>query len=198
MTIRALIVPLAVVFALAGCVGPVEPSPPPSIGAGASAEPSASGSASASPGGMRLTLPGDCSGLVPLDTIHSAFSPQFEPIEIAPGTGDPSAQDFIARDGLVCLWGIPNSDAGSVTVFVAPRATASDEQQVDAWRSAGYSECPPFLDACYYEDVHDEVGEYWTVHALVEGFELRVQATSTSLDPLLVVARAAATSMGYV
>ena len=33
---------------------------------------------------------------------------------------------------------------------------------------------------------------------LVEGFELRVQATAVSLDPLLIIARSAATNMGYV
>lgn len=198
MKFRALVVPLVVTVALAGC-GPLgQPSPSPSPSSSASDEPTSSGSASASPSGMHLALPGDCAGLVPLDTIHSEFSPQFEPIAISSDTGDPSAQDFTARGGLICLWGIPNSDAGSVMVFAAPRATDSDEQQVDEWRSAGYSECPPFLDACYFEDVTNEIGEYWTVHALVEGFELRIQATSTSLDPLLVVARAAATSMGYV
>lgn len=85
-----------------------------------------------------------------------------------------------------------------MTVYVAERATATDQQQVDAWIAAGYVDCAPFLDACYYEDVLNELGEYWIVHALVEGYEMRVHATSTALDPLLVVARAAATSMGHV
>lgn len=196
MMLRAVVASLAMVLALAGCAA--EPADAPEVSpspAASTPAPSASPSESVAPA---LRIPGTCEDLVPLATIHSQFAASFEPIAYSPGVEDPDATSFVARGGLTCLWGIPNSDAGAVTVFAARRSTATDEQQVQSWRSAGYSECPPFLDACFYADTTDEIGEYWTVHALVGGIELRVQATSTSLDPLLVVARAAATSMGYV
>ncbi|MEO6941453.1 MAG: hypothetical protein ABI238_07565 [Terrimesophilobacter sp.] len=197
MKLRAVVVPLAVVFALAGCVPEAAHAPISSPSPSASVIiPSASPnpSATVSP----LTLPEDCSVLVSLTTIHTQFSSGFVPIYLAADLGDDTIQSFASRNGLTCLWGIPNSDAGYVKVFAAVRATATDDLQIAAWRSAGYLECPPFLDACFYEDVTNEIGEVWTVHALVEGFELRVEATSVSLDPLLAVARDAATSMGYV
>lgn len=196
MSLRAVIVPLAMVLALAGCtavpadVAVVSPSP-----AASTPAPVASPSESAAPA---LRLPATCADLVPLATIHSQFAASFEPIPYSPGVEDLDATSFVARGGLTCLWGIPQSDAGAITVYAARRSTATDEQQAQSWRSAGYSECPPFLDACFFVDTTNEIGENWTVHALVGGIELRIQATSTSLDPLLVVARAAATSMGYV
>ncbi len=194
MKIRALVVPVALILTLAGCAPePVVPSstPTPSVT-------TPSPTPTASPSGSKLTLPEDCEILVPINVIHAQFSEQFESIYFAADLGGSSAQSFAARNGLTCLWGIPQSDAGSVTVFAAERATSTDAQQVSKWQTAGYTECPSFLDACYYEDVTNEIGEMWTVHALVDGIELQVQATSTSIDPLLVVAREAATNMGYV
>jgi hypothetical protein len=191
---RAVAVPVLLLLVLSGCAPepvPASPSPSPSTPA-PSIEPSAS------PTGSRLVLPEDCDELVPLEVIHEQFSPAFEPIFLIADSGDADAQSFAARNGITCLWGIPNSDAGFVTVYAAVRGTDTDEQQVTAWRDAGFAECPPFLDACYFEDVADEIGEVWTAHVLVEGYELRVQATSNSLGPLLVVAREASTNMGYL
>ena len=195
MKLRAVVVSLAVVVALAGCAPEAAPAPSTSPSASVTVP---SASPSASPTVKSLTLPEDCSVLVPLTTIHTEFYSGFVPIYLAADLGDDTIQSFASRNGLTCLWGIPNSDAGYVKVFAAVRATATDDQQIALWSSAGYSECPPFLDACFYEDVKNEIGEVWTVHALVEGFELRIEATSVTLDPLLVVARDAATSMGYI
>lgn len=200
MKFRAVVVPAAVMLALAGgalagCAP--EATPAPSASASANIQ-NPSTSPSPSPTAKQLVLPEDCDVLVPLATVHSEFSAEFESIFIAADLGDADTQSFAARNGLTCLWGIPNSDAGFVSVYAAVRATASDELQVAKWTARAYSECPPFLDACYFEDVKNEIGEVWTVHALVEGFELRIQATSVSIDPLLVVAREAATNMGYV
>lgn len=197
MKFRAVAVPIALLLALSGCVpdpAPVatSPSPSPSVSASPSALPSTS------PTGIQLVLPDSCDLLVPIEVIHTQFYSGFEPIFLIADQADEAAQSFSARNGLTCLWGIPNSDAGFVTVYAAVRETATDQQQVAAWQAAGFTECPPFLDACYYEDVTNEIGEVWTVHALVEGYELRIQASSVALDPLLVVARAAATGMGYV
>jgi hypothetical protein len=160
--------------------------------------PSPSVEPSASPTSSSLVLPESCDALVPIEVIHTQFAPSFESIFLIADSADEAAQTFAARNGITCLWGIPNSDAGFVTVYAAVRGTDTDEEQADIWRGSGFEECPPFLDACFYEDVADEIGEVWTVHALVDGYELRVQATSTSLDPLLVVAREATDNMGYL
>ncbi len=194
MKFRAAVVPLAVVLAISGCVPQAdEPARSPSPAA-----PTPSESVSESPAALELRLPGSCDALVPLATIRAQFEVSFEPIALHSLSEYEGAQDFAARGGITCLWGIPNSDGGTVTAFAAARATDTDEQQVDAWRSAGLSECPPFLDACFFEQVVFEEGEYWTAHVLVKGIELWIQGSSRSLDPLLVVARAVATSMGYV
>lgn len=197
MMIRANVIPLALLLTLTGCVPTPEPPPEGSPGPSVTA-PTPSPTVSASPAAPALKLPGSCAELVPLATVHAEFAPSFESIDLLPGWGGPVAQDFASRGGLVCVWGIPNSDAGALNLYVAERATATDEQQVDTWRSAGYSECPPFLDACYYQFESNEVGEFWTVHVLVEGYEMSIQATAETINPLLVAARAAATTMGYV
>jgi hypothetical protein len=197
MVIRTIIAPLALLLALAGCVPAPAPSPEesptPSV-----VSPAPSATASESPAAPALEIPSNCADLVPLATIRAQFASSFEPIAFTPGWISPTTQDFIDRGGLVCLWGIPQSDAGALTAYVAERATATDEQQIDAWQAAGYLECPPFLDACFYESETFEFGEFWTVHTLVEGFEMNIQAISMSIDPLLVIARAMATSMGYL
>lgn len=197
MKIRVLAVSAVLGIVLTGCVQVT-------VLPGASSEPSSSPSSSPSvspsstPDALVLVIPGSCDNLVALSVVHAQFATSFEPLPLMVVDGDPVAQDFVARGGLTCAWGIPNSDAGFVSVFVAERATASDADLVGQWQAAGYSECPPFLDACYSEVEINEIGQYWTAHVLVEGFEIRVMAASTSLDPLLVMARAAATSMGYV
>lgn len=197
-TVSLVAILAALAIPLSGCAPePVVPSPSvsspsPSVSSSPSATPSETPEASS------LVIPDDCDEMVPISVVHDQFSPDFEPIFITANDGDPAAQDFAARNGLTCLWGIPNSDAGFLTVFVAERDGDSDSVQVAEWQGAGYTECPPFLDECYYEDQVDEIGEVWTAHILVEGFELRVQATAVSLDPLLIIARSAATNMGYV
>lgn len=197
MKLRAVVVPVAIVFVLASCAPePLIPAPSPSASESAPA-PEASPTPTPTPTEPALALPGDCTSLVPLATIRSEVSPNFVHIVTGPGYGGPDAQDFAARGGLTCTWGIPQSGAAA-TVFAAERATATDAEQVAAWVAAGYSECLPFLDACYYEEVSNDYGEYKTVFALVGGFELQVQSPSASVDSLMTVARAAATSMGYV
>jgi hypothetical protein len=194
MKFRAIVVPAVLIFALAGCAPePIVSSPSPSP-----SESTPSASPSETPAGSQLTLPDDCDVLVPISVIHDEFYSGFESIYFAADLGDASAQSFAARNGLTCLWGIPQSDAGFITVFAAERGMDTDEEQAAAWKSAGYTECPPFLDVCYFEESTEETGEVWTAHVLVDGFELQIQASSTSLDPLLAVAREAATSMGYL
>ncbi|MBX3092146.1 MAG: hypothetical protein KF801_06515 [Cryobacterium sp.] len=196
MKFRAIVVPasIALALSLAGCAPePLAPSPSPSASIPAPSE-----TPSASPTGIQLTLPDDCDVLVPLPVIQAQFASNFESIFMIADNGGPDAQSFAARGGLTCLWGIPNSDAGFVTVFAAQRLTDTDAEQVATWQADGDKECPPFMDACYFDDSHNEIGEVWTVHVLVEGFELEIQATSSSIDPLLVVAREAATNMGYI
>lgn len=195
MKSRVFAILAVLVIPLTGCAPePAGPSSSPGPVVSSSPSPSASKTPEASP----LVIPDSCEDLVPIGVVHEQFFSGFEPIFMTANDGDPMAQDFAARNGLTCLWGIPNSDAGFLTVFVAERDTETDSLQVAEWQGAGYTECPPFLDACYYEDVVDEVGEVWTAHILVEGFEMRIQATSVSLDPLLVVARSASTNMGHV
>ena len=127
--------------------------------------------------------------------MHAEFSPRFEPIFIDPTYGDQVAQGFIARGGLICLWDITRSSAG-FTVCVAERSTKTDPDQIAEWALAGYTECSEF-DACCCEKLTTDVGGFWTLHALIDGIELRVFTSSGSLDPLRAVAHAAATSIGY-
>lgn len=194
MKIRALVVPAVLMLALAGCAP--EPVVPTTTPVPTFSTPTPTPTASAA--GSQLALPEDCDVLVPIAFIHSQFHESFTSMYFAADLGGSAAQSFAARDGLTCLWGIPDSDAGYVTVFAAERGTETDAQQVAQWRAAGYSECPPFMDECYFEETTDEIGEVWTVHVLVDGFELQVQATASSMDLLLVTAREAATNMGYV
>ncbi len=195
MKLHAIVIPAVLIFALAGCAPEPGASPPLAPSASPTATPSPT--STPSPSGTSLVLPFGCDELVPTDVIHTQFSSSFESIYFAADLGDDAAQSFASRLGLTCLWGIPQSDAGFVKVFAAERDTDTDEQQVAIWRSAGYTDCSPFLDACYVEDVLEEGGEVWTVHALVGGFELRVFATSTSIEPLLATAREAAKNMGH-
>lgn len=197
MKIRARAGLATLAVALTGCApGPAGPSASPGPSSSASSSPSAT--PSATPDAAALVIPGDCESLIPITVVHAQFASSFESIPSTLMSGDPVAQDFLARGGLTCVWGIPNSDAGFVSVFVADRGAGTDDVLVGQWQAAGLSECPPFLDACYYEQVLDDVGEYWNIHVLVEGFEMRLQGTTSSLDPLLGMARAASTSMGYV
>lgn len=193
--VRRLAVILMAALALTGC-GPAGETP------GASPEPtdpgpSTSASPSGAPGGSGLVLPETCDELVPITWIRTAFGDAFESIPYDASGGDPTAADFAARGGLACLWGIPNSDAG-VTLFVAERATPTDEAQVAEWQAAGYQLGPDFLDACWFEQVSSEIGEMVTVHALVEGYELRAQGLGVHIDPYLSLIRQATDSMGYV
>ena len=159
--------------------------------------PSTSASPSGTPGASGLVLPGTCDDLVPIGWIRTAFGDSFESIPYDASSGDPVGADFAARGGLACIWGIPNSDAG-VPLFVAERATTTDEAQIAQWQAAGYRLGPDFLDACWFEQLSTALGEMVTVHALVEGYELRAQGLGEQLDPYLSLIRQATDSMGYL
>lgn len=180
---------------LTGCGGGA-PEPAPS--SSPVDEPSSTPSEAPSEGPRVLTIPGSCDELVSIDDIHSIFGPAFVPIPYERGTGDPELDAFVDRGGISCIWGIPDSDAGAFALSAAPRATADDATQIAAWVAEGLSECPAFLDACFYEGIEDQVGTYHRAHVLVEGFELRAFATTTALDPLLQGIRAATDSMGHL
>lgn len=194
MRILTAVVPFIVVFALVGCA-PEAPVATPDPTVSPSAE-QPSSSPSAPEHEATVSLPGECETLVPLSIVHSDFSDNFESIAMDAASGDPVAQSFRDRNGLTCLWGIPNSDAG-VTLFVGERATSTDAEQVSQWSAAGYAECSAFLDACFHESGVDEVGAWQLLHALVDGYEIRVHGSSATLDPLLSLARTAATNMGH-
>lgn len=196
MKTPAILVPAVLILLLAGCAPePVAPTssmtPNPSVTATGTPKPTET------PAASTLTIPDDCSELVPLSIVKEQFDPGFQSIFITANDGDPAAQDFASRNGLTCLWGIPNSDAGFLKVYVAERDSATDKEQVAEWKTAGYKECPKFLDACFVEEEMNEIGHVWTAHVLVDGFEMHIHATAASLDPLLVVARSAASNMGY-
>lgn len=195
MKLRYLSLLALIALPLSGCITINVPTPP------VSESPTPSDTPVASPGPTGppvLTLPASCTDLVPLSLVREQFWPSFEYIPVEPGWGGPEVAEYQERGGLVCLWGIPQSDAGSVWVFVAPLYDPMSSKLAE-WQAAGLSECPPFLDGCYWEQVdYEEYGVFSEVHAVVSGFELRVQGMSESIDPLMVVARAAATSMGYV
>ena len=193
--VRRCVVILSAVLALSGC-GPAGETPGTSPQP-ADPGPSTSASPSETPDTPALVLPETCDSLVPIAWIRSAFGGSFQNIPYDASSGDPTAADFAARGGLACLWGIPNSDAG-VTLFVAERATPTDETQVAEWEAAGYQLGPDFLDACWFEQVSSEIGEMVTVHALVEGYELRAQGPGVEIDPYLSLIRQATDSMGYV
>lgn len=194
---RALVLPLALLLSLAGCTPALQEAPTESPSPVVT-EPAPAVTEAEVPAAPALSIPNSCIDLVPLATVRAQFSPGFESIGMVPGWGDPEAGDFVNRGGITCLWGIPNSGAAALTVYVAPRATSTDEEQITAWSAAGYSECPTFLDGCFYEALSFDGVDVRIIHALVGGFEMRVEAGSAPLDPLLVAARAAATSMGYV
>lgn len=189
-------------LSLSGCVGTPAHAPA-STSPAASGSPSPSSSSSSSPtpepsSAPVLSIPASCTDLVPLSTVQAQFSPSFVHIPIDAGWGGPEVAEFQSRGGLTCLWGIPQSDAGSVWVLVAPLA-GSMPSKLAEWQGMGLSECPPFLDGCYWEQVdYEGNGIYTTIHVLVGGFEMRIEAMGNSIDPLMVTARAAATSMGYV
>ena len=179
--------------ALAGCGTPQAPTSTPTGGA---SEPTPGTTPTPSPSVNTVALPSECDSLVRTSVVREQFGENFELIAL-PSPSSPDAQVFADRGGLTCLWGIPQSEA-SITVFAAQRATGTDEEQVKLWQAAGYSECPPFLDACFVDVVNNELGEYRTVHVLVAGFELQVQAGTDGIDPLLIIAREAANNMGYL
>ncbi|MCC7127438.1 MAG: hypothetical protein IT192_01295 [Microbacteriaceae bacterium] len=194
MRLRSALIPLGLILALAGCTPAAPPTGP---AASPSGDSSPSASADPSPSPAALQLPASCDALVPLATIREQLGSAFvaQPLDLS--TADPEATDFAERGGLTCLWVIPNS-GGGVMVFVAERAAPSDEYLTNQWTDLGMSECPPFLDACYWQDDSGETGGYYTVRTLVEGFEMRISGSAGSIDPLMVIARAAATSLGYV
>lgn len=193
----ALVLGVAVAsFALAGCSPgvPAEPTVEPSASAPvSSSEPSES--PTAEPAGV--SIPDSCGELVPIGWVHGQYGPDFEEIPIADGMGSEDVTQFRDRGGLACMWGLPASEYG-ITVFVAPRATATDADQVELWEAAGYSLGPDFLDATYFEHVVDDFGDHMTVWTLVEGFELKAHAPVSTVDPLLIILREATENMGYV
>lgn len=182
-------------FALAGCTPsePAEPSPEPT--ASSTSEPTTSPSATAEP--VAVSIPDTCGELVPIEWIHAQYGSDFEEIPITSGMGSEDVEEFRSRGGLACMWGLPASEFG-VTIFVAPRATSSDAEQVAQWEAAGYTLGPDFLDATYYEHIVDDFGDHMTVWTLVEGFELKAQAGIPEVDPLLIILREATENMGYV
>ena len=193
--VRRCVMILIAALALAGCApaGETPGASAPAVDPG----PSTSVSPSETPGTSELVLPETCDGLVPIAWIRTAFGGSFESIPYDASSGDPTAADFAARGGLACVWGIPNSDAG-ITLFVAERATPTDEAQVAEWQAAGYQLGPDFLDACWLEQVSSEIGEMVTVHALARGYELRAQGLGEQVDPYLSHIRQATDSMGYL
>ncbi len=193
MRSRLALIPLALVLALAGCTPAAPPADPPA-GPGDSS-PSKPADPSTDPAALKL--PTSCDALVPLATIREQLGDAFVAQALDLSTADPEATDFAERGGLTCLWVIPNSGAG-LMVFVAERAAPSDEFLTNQWTDLGMTECPPFLDACYWQDDSGETGGYYTVRTLVEGFEMRISGSADGIDPLMVIARAAATSLGYV
>lgn len=193
MKIRALILPVVLTVALAGCV-PTAPTPSPTAGESGG---SPSATPSESPAVAPVALPGDCGTLVPLALVHSEFSADFNPVAYTAHPEDLVGQSFADREGLNCVWSIPSSE-GFVSVFVAERETASDAEQVALWSSAGFSECTSTLDACFSQEEETMVSIMHTVYALAGGFELRAVTSAGSVDQLLVLATEAATNMGYL
>ena len=182
-------------FALSGCTPPegVGPSPAPSVSP--TVAPTVSPSPTPEPEG--LTIPDTCGELVPIEWVHAQYGSDFEEIPITGGMGSGDVEEYRSRGGLACMWGLPASEFG-VTVFVAPRATSSDAEQVAEWEAAGYTLGPDFLDATYFEHTVDDFGDHMTVWTLVEGFELKAQAGAPTPDPLLIILREATENMGYV
>ena len=195
MKFRALILPAVMMVALAGCApepaAPANPSSSPSQPA-----PPATTSPTPTPTVDPISLPADCEALVPTSTVHREFSPQFDPVAFVPHPEDEIGQSFAERDGLICTWTIPRSEA-FVAVYAAESAAASDAAQIADWRSAGFTECPGILDACFSEDFETMVGQMSIVYALADGYEIQARTSAGSIDSLLVLAQEAATNMGY-
>lgn len=188
MKLRVIVIPVAIVFAFSGCASEA-PVADPSFSASESASPE-------TPTPTPLVIPSDCETLLPTAVVHREFDSRFEPEVYVPHPEDEVGRSFSDRNGLICFWVIPRSEA-YVGVLVAERGTDSDDGQVALWRSADFAECPPLLDACFYgEDT--SFNTVSTVYALVDGFELRVTTGAGSLDALFVLAREAATNMGFV
>ena len=193
---RSAFIPALLALTLTGC-GTVQAPTPSPVPSSSASTPTSSAAPAASPAANALVLPGDCVSLVPTSVVQGEFGTNWVPISYTPQAEDVVGRDFAARGGLVCLWGIPNSGAG-MTVLVAERATATDQEQVAEWASAGLTECSPFLDACFSRVFETEVDMMAELRVLVEGFEIRIQGSSSTIDPLRVLAREAATNMGYV
>ena len=183
-------------FALVGCSPGSGPEPEPS------AEPSIVAPTGAPPSTppldlVEVSIPPSCGELVPIDWVHAQYGADIVEIPITDGMGSEDVTEFRDRGGLACMWGLPASEFG-ITVYVAPRATSSDAEQVALWEAAGYSLGPDFLDATYFEHIVDDFGDHMTVWTLVEGFELKAHSPVSSVDPLLIILREAAENMGYV
>lgn len=179
---------------LVGC-GPSEPMEPPVETPTSTPSSTPTASPTASP--VVVAIPDSCDDLIPLSWVHSQYGTDFEAIPITDGMGSEDVENFRARGGLACMWGLPASEFG-ITVFVAPRATSTDAEQVALWQSAGYSLGPDFLDATYYEHIVDDFGHHMSVWTLVEGFELKAQSPIDTVDPILIILREATENMGYV
>lgn len=190
----ALVVGVALVaVGLAGCAPEAPPSPSPSP----TVEPTESPSPSPTVEPAAVSIPESCGELLSIDWVQAQYGADMVEIEITEGMGSEDVTEYRDRGGLACMWGLPASEFG-VTVFVAPRATATDEEQVALWEAAGYSLGPDFLDATYFEHIADDFGDHMTVWTLVEGFELKAQTAGSTPDPLLVILREATENMGYV
>lgn len=193
MKLRALAIPAVLMVTLAGCTP--EPDAQPASSPSAS-ESVPSDAPTPTPTVAQLVIPGDCEALVATEVVQREFSPQFELKVFVLHDEDEVGQSFASRNGLNCVWIIPRSEA-FVGVHVAERGTDSDEAQIAEWQSAGLTECPPLLDACFSEEVETMVGTMSTVYTLVEGFELQVTTSAGGLDQLFALTREAASNMGH-
>ncbi len=181
-------------MALTGCV-PSDDSGSPVKSEAPSASPSES--PTASPTTKALVLPESCKDLVSTSWIKANFGDAVEPIPFDPSSGGPVSQDFVSRGGIVCFWGIPQSDGG-FTLSIAERATANDAAQISTWAAEGFLLGPDFLDACWYQRGATEVGDHISVYVLVDGYEIQTSGFGTELDPYLSLIRQATDSMGYL
>lgn len=190
---------IPLVLLLTGCIQINLPESPPQQTSSnpPTVAPTESSTPTAEP--VSLRIPETCGELVRLGVIQSQVSSHFVEIPVHLGPeGSPRANAFVSRGGIACQWGIPNSDAGMV-VYVAPSKTPTVDGFSAVQVAGGLSECPPFLDACFYKDESAELGvDFTSAEILVEGFEIYIGIGTTDLNKLLNVAREAATNMGYV
>lgn len=196
MKIRTLVIPVVLLVALAGCTSNSVGQPNPSVSSSSTA-PAPSSEPTAGPTTAAVALPASCEALVSTATIQREFSPSFNPTPYVAHPENTLGQEFTDRGGLICLWSIPQSE-GFVAIYVAERATATDADQIAAWRGAGFADCSPLVDACFFEEEETMVGMMSTVYTLAGGFELRLRTSAGSLSPLRAVVQEAATNMGYV